>query len=503
QNNEIPQENSEQPSENIEQQPKNIDNEPIEERRNEPNREEENRRNEEENNKRREADCNDRCGRECYDREVRPCAEECIREECGNEYECNIDEVRVSCETKCESKNDVPACKGTCFDKCVAGEETWVEPERKEHKEEKFVFTVGGSCRNSQGKEEGSIWFGGWGENFDEFNLIKNKYHSRGSSDWCKEDLENLLKQRKELEISMNDKFAYWFFEKYVANSAQNWENHIQGIYDLYWRDVEISRQIAERSECLKKNTLPEHELINFKYDTDYGSIEFWEEVKTTRIYENSTEVQIISPYMKKWLFPSRDFFKAKMKELMETHRLPGPEEQENRNTLTDEEKRRLLEDNDFMEKIRDFNEEYGENLVIQLKDFETGEVVFNIYMRINEKEIMYFESMPPSEIPAEDVKIEFDANKLFDIIEYEESGRIELESPPWDKQPRVGTIKNIKDGVQMFYMFTRFMGSGQANPESAEDDAKFFVRNFFTVVMGDEENREDQENFPEEKEQS
>lgn len=494
---EQPQENIEQPHENNEQRQEDIDREREDrerERRDEENREEDNRRREEEDNKRRESDCNERCGRECYDSEVRPCTEKCIREECGNELECNVDDVRVSCESKCESENDIPACKSACFDKCMEGQETWVEPEREEHKQEKFVFTVGGSCRDSQGKEEGFIWFGGWGENFDEFHLIKNKYQSRGASDWCERDMENLLKQRKELEKSMNSEFAYWFFEKYVANSAQNWEKHISGIFDLYWRDVDISRQIAERSQCLKKDILPEHNLISFNYKTDYGSIEFWEEVKTAKLYENGSEVQIISPYMKTWLFPSKEFFKAEMRKLMERHELPGPQGGSKRNTPTEEEIKRFMEDSDFIERIKDFNEKYGENLVVQFKDFDTGEVVINIYMRINEKELIYFEPMLPSEIPAEDVRIEFDVNKLLDIIEYEETGRIELESPPWDKQPRTGTIKNIKDGVTMFYMFMSLMNSAQSNPSSAEGDAKFFVRNFFQVILGnDEEHREEQ----------
>ncbi len=514
--NDSPPENIEQPKENaIGQQPENFINEPIEEsrtdeqdreeRRDEQNREEDNRRREEEDSKRRESDCKDRCGRECYDREVRPCTEKCIREECGNELECNVDDVRISCESKCESENNIPVCNDVCFNKCIEGKETWIEPEREEHKEEKFVFTAGGSCRTAQGKKEGSIWFGGWGENFDEFHLIKNKYQSRGASDWCERDMENLLKQRKELEESMNEEFAYWFFEKYVANSAQDWEKHISGIFDLYWRDVDISKQIVERSQCLKNYELPEHELINFKYDTEYGSVEFWEEVKTTKLYENGSEFQIISPYMKTWLFPSKEFFKNEMKKLMERHEIPGPQGEAKRNTPTKEEMKRFMEDDNFIERVKDFNEKYGENLVVQFKDFNTGEVVINIYMRINEEEVMYFEPMLPSEIPAEDVRIEFDVNKLLDIIEYEEKGRIELESPPWDKRPRTGFVKSVTDGARMFFMFTSLMNSAQANPESAEGDAKFFVRNFFEIVMEeDNKNKEgpeqefDEENLPE-----
>ena len=269
---------------------------------------EERERSESEDKQRRENECNERCTRECYDREIRPCTEDCIIEGCDEELECNVDEVRVSCEESCKAQKD-DSCETSCFDKCIEGKETWIEPERKEHKQEEFVFTVGGTCRNAQGKTESFIWFGGWGDDFNDFHLIKNKYYSRGGGEWCEENLENLLLQRKELEESLNEDFAYWFFEKYVANSADEWENHRSGIFDLYWRDVDISRQMIERLQCLNRNGLPEHKLINFKYETEYGSFEFWEEIKTAKVFEDSEETEIISPYMKTWLFPSREFF--------------------------------------------------------------------------------------------------------------------------------------------------------------------------------------------------
>ena len=464
---------------------------------------EERERREREEQERRKNECGERCKRECYERVVRPCAEDCIWEECGNELECNVDEVKIKCENKCGTENNLESCEKECFDKCLAGEETWIEPEREEHKEEKFVFTIGGSCRESKGKSEGFIWFGGWGENFDDFHLIKNKYYSQeGGGDWCEEDLEDLIKQREELENSLNEEFAYWFFEKYVANAADDWEKHISGIFELYWRDVDISRQMSERLQCLKKDGLPEHKLINFEYDTDYGSVEFWEEVKTVKLDENSEEVQIISPYMKTWLFPSREFFKSEMRRAMERHEMPGPSEEEKKSALTEDEKREIRHDSEFIETIKEFNEEYGENLVIQFKDFETDEIAFNVYIRLNEEEIMYFEPMPPSENPAEDVRIEFDVDKLLDIIEYEESGRIELESPPWDRKPSVGFVKNVVNGVRMFFMFRDLMNSAVVHPDSAKNDVQSFVRNFFEIAMGgggDHEDREDFEEFDEE----
>ncbi|MEK6915319.1 MAG: hypothetical protein AABW89_02140 [Nanoarchaeota archaeon] len=447
-------------------------------------------RREEEDRERRENECAERCDREFYDIKVRPYTENCIREECGQELDCNIDEVKISCEEKAKSETDENSFVNDCSTKCLAGENTWVEPERQEHKEEKFVFTVGGACRQEKDQISESIWFGGWGDEFRDFQIVKEKYYNWNGGDWCKREYENLLKQREALEKSLNEEFASWFFEDYVASSADDWENHISGIFDLYWRDVDLSRQLIERSECLENADPPSQNLINFEYETEYGSIEFWEEIKKAKISEEGEEVEIISPYMKTWLFPSRDFYKLEMKKAMESHRLPGPEGEGSSNSLTEEQRQRLIEDN-ILEDITHFNENFGESLVIQFKDYSTNEVVFNIYVKVNQDNLLSFEPMLPSENPAEDVRIEFDIEQLLDIVEYGESGRVELESPSWDPKPRTGAVENVVDGVKMYFMFRELMSSAITTPEEAEGLAIRFTRAFFEVVMGGDEDRQ------------
>jgi len=465
---------------------------PDDERQREDERQDDEREGREQENKERQrTECRERCDREFYDGKIRPCTEDCILETCGQNLQCNIDDVRVTCESSCTEKNSLESGAGACFDKCLAGENTWVEPEREERAMEKFVFTVGGSCREIQGKEEGSIWFGGWGEGFDDFHLVKNKYFlAGGGNDWCERDLENLIRQRKELEQSLNSEFARWFFEQYVANSADEWQNHVSGIFDLYWRDVDLSRQMAERLRCLDRTDAPSGNLINFKYESDYGSVEFWEEVKSAKLEGFEEDIEIISPYMKVWLFPSRDFFKREMQRAMKQHLMPGPAEKqiEKRNGPSEEEKERLREDEGFMEFIREFNGKYGENLAVQFKDINTGEVMLNIYVRLNEKELLYFEPMLPEEMPDVGFSIVLNSEKLLDIVEFGESGHVELQSPPWDQQSSVGFVENVVDGAQMYLKFRALMGSMQVTPESAEGDAKRFMREFFGLVMGDDD---------------
>ncbi len=441
---------------------------------------------EREEQERRKQECGQRCDSQCYDQERRPCVEKYIREKCGEKFECNIDEARVEGEESCKSTSEFESCVSECSGKCLAGENTWVEPEKEEHKEERFVFTAGGACKKERDRLDESIWFGGWGEEeFKDFHLIKEKYYSHGGTDWCEREYKNLVKQRQELEESLDEEFASWFFEKYVANAAEDWENHMSGIFEIYWRNVDLSRQLAERAQCLGKEELPPHNLINLKYETEYGSIELWEEIKGGKISEDGDEVQLISPYMKTWLFPSREFFKLEMKKAMESNRLPGPAGGESRNTLSEEQKQDLVDDG-ILDDIKKFNNEFGDDLVIQFKDFNTGEVVFNIYVRINEEEIMYFKPMLYSEVPAEDVKVELDIDKLLAIVEYEERDRVRLESPPWDKKSEFGLVEKVVDSVEMYFMFKDLLNSAVVSPPSAESDAKHFTRRFFEFAMGD-----------------
>ncbi len=434
---------------------------------------------------RRQNECSENCNRMCYDSNVRPFTDKCIREECGEDLECDIASLKISCEEKAKSELDLSSCQTDCSTKCIAGENIWEEQQQEEHKEEKLVFTVGGACRQEKERVDESIWFGGWGADLSDFHRIKEKYYSSGGGDWCEREYNSLLEQRKALENSLNDEFARWFFEDYVASSAEDYEKHISGIFDLYWKDVDLSRQLVERAGCLGKTELPEYKLINFEYKTDYGSIKFWEEIKTAKISDDFEETEIISPYMETYLFPSRDFYISQMKRAMENHQIPGPEGEKSANSPTEEQKQRLIEEEDILEKIRSFNELYGESLVIQFKDYAKNEIVFNVYAKIDETNLIYFEPMPPSENPSQDVLVEFDIEKLLDIIEYSESGRLELESPPWDRKPRTTFIESAVDGVKMYFMFKDMLGSAVTTPESAEKHAAFFTRMFFETVMG------------------
>lgn len=470
-------------------------------------REAEEERRREEERERRENDCERQCNDMCYNNKIRPCVEECIREVCGDMLECDVDEESGECEDKCKEENNIEDCTDSCFSKCMEGGENWwqefqFKPEDNQKQMEKGVFNSGGGCRTSQGQTEAFIWFNGWGEPFQAIEPLKQKYYTGGQTDWCKSDLENLLKQRAEFEKGFNYEFVKWFFDDYLANSAEDWEQHVSGIFEVYWKNTDNLREIAMRMNCLDINEFPVQNLISVQYESEYGMIEYWEELKTVKMPElDGKEITIVSPYMKFWIFPPKEFLKYEMKKAMTSGEFPGsPEdkmERKNEEGLTEDEKNFIKQNSGFMDKITKIAEKYGGNLdlVLQLKDFETNEVVFNLYVQVNQNDIIKMQPMLPEEVPSEDVRVEVDFQEVYDLVysmEKEMQGE-QIESPPWDKKSQKGGFKEIKNGVQMYFKVRGLMNSAQYYPADAEGDVKDLAKTFFKMMMQGEKGGEEQ----------
>jgi hypothetical protein len=239
---------------------------------------------------------------------------------------------------------------------------------------------------------------------------------------------------------------------------------------------------------------------ISFEYETEFGKLEYWEEVQTVKMDWMDKESVIISPYMKIWIFPSEEFIKSEMQRSMINGEFPGsPEEKaerENEGGFTDEEKMKIRENEDLMELIGEVVEEYAGNADIVLQIVDGEEVVFNLYVQINEEDIVNFKPMSPEEVPAEDVKIVLEWERIYDLISYEEENMrgAELESPPWDKRSRQGMVKGITDGIKMYFKVRGLVNSAVVTPASAEGDVKDFVMTFIRMMAmnGGDDKRDD-----------
>jgi len=445
-----------------------------------------------EDNERRKEEQEKRCTDDCN----RPCIEKCIRENCGEELDCSVDEESKKCEGGCTPEN-------ACIEKCMTGgEDWWKEFENKEEfKEQTGGFEAGGNCRTAKGKTEGFIWFGGWGNPFEKIQAIKNKYYSGGNADWCKIELQNLIKQREEFEKGFNQEFAKWFFEDYLANSAENWEQAVSGIFELYWKNVDTQRELAFRMKCLEEtdiNKIMTPNLINIIYETEYGKLEYWEEIKTVKVTGMDGEVTIISPYMKTWIFPSKQFIEYEMKKAMKNHEFPGsPEdktERKNEEGMTAQEKEMLKQDEKFMKSIKTIAEKYGGSLdaVVQFRDLTNNEVIFNVYAQVNENDIIKITPMLPEEVPEKDVVAEIDFEKIYELIysqEKEMRGE-QIQSPPWDqKMQPVQRIKDVVNGAKMYLKVRSIMNSATFTPAESEDDMKRLFKKFFSMMNQGDKN--------------
>lgn len=361
------------------------------------------------------------------------------------------------------------------------------------YEEQLGVFQVGGSCQKSQERQEGNIHFGGWGKPFEIIEPLKQSYYQTGG-EWCQREYENLVKQRRELEQSFNEEFAAWFFEKHMANGADDWETLTSGIFNLYWRDVELSQQLSQRLDCLDQKTLPPHTLMSFKYETEYGKIEFWEELKHLKLNpQDEQAVDVITPYMKVFLFPPKEFIVYELQKAMEAREFPGsPEdraERESEEGLTEEEKTQIRRDKKFMRQLREAIEQYDGNLDVSLRLIEPDKsVVFNLYVQVNEEDIMKIKPMPPAAQPAQDILLEVNFDEVYDLMDFiqREMEGGHLESPPWDRKPRrvTDTAKEMYNGIKVWFRVQSLIKAIEVTPKEQEEEMQDLMKAMVWKMM-------------------
>ena len=99
---------------------------------------------------------------------------------------------------------------------------------------------------------------------------------------------------------------------------------------------------------------------------------------------------------------------------------------------------------------------------------------------------------MLPEEVPQEDIKIDIEFQKLYDIIymQEKEMGGQRIESPPWDKKAQpMQKIKEVVNGIKMYFEVRDMMNSAKISPEASEEDARALMKSFFSMMMKSEKN--------------
>jgi hypothetical protein len=217
-------------------------------------------------------------------------------------------------------------------------------------------------------------------------------------------------------------------------------------------------------------------------------------------------EVQVVSPYMRAWVFPSKEFIIYEMKKSMKNHEFPGSSEEKterkNQEGPTEEEREMIKQDKKFMKKIQEITQAYNGNLDVVVKIVDNSATVFNLYVQINENDIIKIQPMLPEEVPQEDLRIEIEFQKIYDMIYMEEKEMkgARIESPPWDKKPQpIQKIKETVNGVKMYFKVRDLLNSAKVYPESKNKEAKSLMKLFFNMMMSSENSNKEKDNLSEE----
>lgn len=383
--------------------------------------------------------------------------------DCNGDWEdgCESSQQCGGCQSKADCAQDRCAPWGNVIQQfdCFKGEE-WVE--------ERGIVRALGDCRFYPTKRtEGGIYFDMWGDPFEKLQPIREAEERDMGMEWCEWELENNIKERMEIQKSFTGDSLRWFFEEYIPSSPSEWEKHIGGIYDSYWRIVNNNEWTTRNLICLGKNKLPEeYKPIDVTYNTEYGSVRIWEEETTTDFF--GKPARILTPYMWIWVFPTKDFIKNEFQSAMGLGMVPGPEGNK-KPELSPADIEEAKRDKELMNLINSLSEKYGGEAKFFISILYGNETVFNVLITVNPDIVIKVE---PIKEYAEDydarIIIEYDFfYKLISTIEKDVNGG-QIQYPPWETtNMRIkDTIKNFVGGVKIFYLITSGVSSGNIDAE-------------------------------------
>jgi len=246
--------------------------------------------------------------------------------------------------------------------------------------EETGVIFFGGGCNFlPTGVVESYMGFDAWGDSFDQVQWYQEAMQQLDRH-WCEYQLEHLTKQRIELQESYNQEFLAWFFDEYVNSNPEKWDKYSGGIYDVYWKFVDNSRETNRHLRCLNLNKFPsEYEMVaEIEYESENGYVKFWEEKAIV------DGVEIFSPFMQIWVFPPKEFVKENFRTSMEKGVMPGPPENRQPGP-TPAEIKEAKEDKKFMEEITEISDDFGgsADFLITINDDDEGFVGYLTNLRL------------------------------------------------------------------------------------------------------------------------
>lgn len=356
---------------------------------------------------------------------------------------------------------------------------------------EKEVFVVRGVSSISKGKENCMLAFGGGGKSgaFETVVALQDKYRKDTPPTYADYNLENRIKERQEFEKSFTPEFAKSLFENRLANDASNWESMADNIFALDEKNIENLAEMARMMDSLGIERLdPEsYNLINFKYESPLGKLEYNEVKDTVFLSGMRSPVEIISPSIKLELYASEDFVRSELRKAKLNNEFIGSvgsqAKREAENGLTREEKVAIINNPELMELITKLSESYGDKtLDVQLMIVDGEDVLYNVYARINPEYIVKAEPMSEEIIPPVDARVIVPFSEAYKLIE--SSRRIAFTRyAPWDKSFKFSSIiTSTMDWFTIKRQTSALMNSVKIEGNNEKDIKKLFEEIFFEI---------------------
>ncbi|MDD5418052.1 MAG: hypothetical protein PHW96_04180, partial [Candidatus Nanoarchaeia archaeon] len=303
--------------------------------------------------------------------------------------------------------------------KCIHGD-SWFE--------EKESFMLSGSCEfNADGQVNSWANFDVWGQ--DKFLGLQNY---GGEDAWCKMELDSLMKEREEIQKSLNDAYLTWYLDELVANSHKDWKVLMGGVWEAYGLLMSNTERTARALDCLGIREFPEeYAPINAGYSGEFGSIRIWEEKKSARILgPESQPMAVLSPYMNFWIFPPRELFKTEMVEGLKSGggpKGPSPREVEE-----------IKQDEEVMSLIRSVSNSFGGEMKAVLQVSDGTEVIVRIILTVSEEEVIKLDFLDEADnLQDIDFTLEIGYDFMYNLISVQEKEfrALEIEVPHWEQR--------------------------------------------------------------------
>lgn len=458
--------------------------------------------------------CEDEC-EDCWGCDWENDHEEC-NENCKSCNICEYDEGNLKCYDDqyfneewghCECEEGYSDCDGDWQNGCeleghcegCESDSNCAEPRCSEDKhrvitfacesgdsweEDKETLQMGANCDTySNGEVEAGFWIDGWGEELMEFGEFKHNSYEHQEDDWCKKDLDRLIEERLLIQDAFNEDLLDWFFNEYVNDDPNEFEDHMNVIHGLHRILMENTDRTAWTLNCLGETEFPEvYEPIELSYESIYGEIKIWEEYKkTSHFSEDGEKINVLNPYMKIWIFPPKEFIIEKMNE--EFGGPKGPPAHEVAEIQQNEE---------IMDKINKISERFddGAEIIFQIED--SDEIVFQGLMKVNPEVVMRIEKVSEYD-GTQDATVSVEFDFLYEIMstvaKEVEGERVE---GPWWEEDKVVEIEKVKESLVAMKVISQLIvgltsGEIDVEPTNRLDDIVFSLTEIVSMMsMGE-----------------